>query len=126
MKKSLLTDLGLAILRVGISLMMIFGHGLGKFQNLIAGNFEFPNPIGIGSTPSLFLAVIGEFIAPILILVGYKTRLAAIPAALTMAVAFFAVHISDPFKVQEKALLYLLVFIVIVFVGPGKFSVDKK
>ena len=126
MKKSLLTDFGLALLRIGISLMMIFGHGLGKFQKLIAGNFEFPNPIGIGSTPSLFLAVMGEFIAPILIIIGYKTRLASIPAAITMAVAYFAVHFSDPFKAQEKALLYLLVFVVIGLVGPGKYSLDKK
>jgi putative oxidoreductase len=126
MKKSLLTDLGLALLRIGVSLMMIFGHGLSKFQNLIAGNFEFPNPLGIGSTPSLFLAVIGEFIAPILILIGYKTRLASIPAAVTMAVAFFVVHISDPFKVQEKALFYLLAFVVIALVGPGKYSLDRK
>lgn len=126
MKNSLLNNVGLALLRIGVSLMMILGHGLGKFQNLIAGNFEFPNPIGIGSTPSLFLAVIGEFIAPILILIGYKTRLAAIPAAITMAVAFFAVHINDPFKVQEKALYYLLAFVVIALVGPGKYSLDKK
>ncbi len=126
MKNSLLNNVGLALLRVGVSLMMIFGHGLGKFQNLIAGNFEFPNPIGIGSTPSLFLAVIGEFIAPILILIGYKTRLAAIPAAITMAVAYFAVHLNDPFKVQEKALYYLLAFVVIALVGPGKYSLDKK
>jgi len=85
MKTSFLTNIGLALLRIGVSLMMIFGHGLGKFQKLIAGNFEFPNPLGIGSTPSLFLAVMGEFIAPILIIIGYKTRLASIPAAITMA-----------------------------------------
>ncbi|WP_394971771.1 DoxX family protein [uncultured Croceitalea sp.] len=126
MKKSLLTDIGLALLRIGVSSMMIFGHGLSKFQNLVAGNFEFPNPLGIGATPSLFLAVIGEFIAPILILVGYKTRLASIPAAITMAVAFFAVHIADPFKIQEKALFYLLAFTVIALLGPGKYSIDRK
>ena len=126
MKKSFLNDIGLALFRVGISLMMIFGHGLGKFQKLITGNFEFPNPIGIGSTPSLFLAVIGEFVAPILIIIGFKTRLAAIPAAITMAVAFFAVHISDPFKAQEKALLYLLAFTIIALLGPGKYSLDRK
>lgn len=126
MNKSFLTNVGLALFRIGISLMMIFGHGLDKFQNLIAGNFEFPDPLGIGSTSSLFLAVIGEFIAPIFIIIGYKTRLAAIPAAITMAVAFLVVHISDPFKVQEKALLYLLAFVVIALVGPGRFGIGRK
>lgn len=126
MKTSFLTNIGLALLRIGVSLMMIFGHGLGKFQKLIAGDFEFANPLGIGATPSLFLAVMGEFIAPILIIIGYKTRLASIPAAITMAVAYFAVHFSDPFKAQEKALLYLLAFVVIGLVGPGKYSLDKK
>lgn len=100
-------------------------HGYGKLLKLINGE-GFGNPIGIGATPSLFLTVIGEFVCPILIIIGFKTRWAAIPTAITMAVAAFVVHGADPFKKKELALIYLLIFVVIALLGPGKYSIDKK
>ncbi|WP_339629853.1 DoxX family protein [uncultured Maribacter sp.] len=125
MKTPVFKDIGLAFFRIVISAMMLT-HGLPKFQKLISGNFEFGDPIGIGATPSLFLAVIGEFICPILIIIGFKTRLSAIPTAIAMGVAAFIVHDADDFGTKEKALLYLVSFITIILVGPGKFGVDRK
>ncbi len=125
MNNSLLKDIGLALLRILPSIMLLT-HGIPKFQKLISGNFEFGDPIGIGATPSLFLAVIGEFVCPILLIIGFKTRWAAIPAAITMAVAGFIVHAEDPFGTKEKAFLFLAFFVVIALLGPGKFSIDKK
>ncbi len=87
---------------------------------------EFANPLGIGQGPSLFLAVIGEFVAPLLLIIGYKTRFAAIPALITMLVAAVIVHSADPFGTQEKAWLYAVIFMTIILLGPGKFSLDKK
>ncbi|MEO0572660.1 MAG: DoxX family protein [Bacteroidota bacterium] len=125
MKNNLVTHLGLAFLRIVPSLMML-SHGYPKFQKLISGNMEFANPIGIGEGPSLFLTVIGEVVAPIMIIIGYKTKLAAIPALITMLVAAIVVHGTDPFNVQEKAWLYAVFFAAILLLGPGKFSLDKK
>ncbi|MGO4920919.1 DoxX family protein [Maribacter spongiicola] len=125
MKNTILKEIGLAFFRIAISAMMLT-HGLPKFQKLISGDFQFADPIGIGETPSLFLAVIGEFICPILIIIGFKTRLAAIPVAITMAVAAFIAHGADDFRTQEKALFYLVSFITIALLGPGKFGIDKK
>lgn len=124
MNNSLLKDIGLALLRIGASALMMT-HGYGKLQMLINGA-EFANPIGIGATPSLFLTMLGEFICPLFIVFGFKTRLAVIPTIITMAVAAFIVHGADPLQKKEMALLYLIVFAVIALVGPGKFSVDKK
>jgi putative oxidoreductase len=125
MKSSLLKDIGLAVLRILPSLMMLT-HGYPKFQKLISGDFEFGDPIGIGAAPSLFLTVIGEFVCPILLIVGFKTRWVAIPSAITMLVAVVIVHGDDPFGTKEKALLYLTFFIAIILLGPGKYSIDKK
>lgn len=125
MKNSLLTHVGLALLRVATSLMMLT-HGYPKLQKLISGDMEFPNPLGIGEGPSLFLTVIGEFVAPIMIIIGYKTRLAAVPTTITMLVAAFIVHGADPFATKEKALLYAVIFGAIILLGPGKYSLDKK
>lgn len=125
MKNNLSTHLGLALLRVVPSIFMLT-HGYPKFQKLLAGNTEFANPIGIGQAPSLFLAVVSEFICPILIIIGFKTRWATIPAMITMLVAALVVHGSDPFGTKEKALLYFFIFLAIFLLGPGKYSLDKK
>lgn len=125
MSKSLQSDIGLALLRIVPSALMIT-HGYGKFLKLINGNFEFPDPLGIGQTPSLFLAVLGEFICPVLVIIGFKTRWTAIPPAITMLVAAFIVHAPDPLGRKELSLLYATVFIVIILLGPGRYSVDKR
>ncbi len=125
MKNNLLIHLGLALLRIVPAAFML-SHGYPKLQKLISGNMEFANPLGIGQGPSLFLTVVGEFICPLLIIIGFKTRWAAIPTAIVMLVAAFVVHGSDPFGTKELALVYALVFIVIFLLGPGKYSVDRK
>ena len=118
-------DIGLLLLRVGFSASML-SHGYGKLGKVMAGNFSFANPLGIGEAPSLILAVIGEFVCPILIIIGFKTRWAAIPAAITMLVAAFITHWADPFSKKELALMYLIGFTAVALLGPGKYSVDRK
>jgi len=118
-------DLGLLFLRVS-SAVLIITHGFPKLLKLIGGNLEFGDPIGLGSTPSLFLAVIGEFVCPILVIVGFKTRWATVPTIITMLVATFIVHAADPFNVKEKAILFLITFTTILLLGPGKYGLDKK
>ena len=125
MKNSLKSNLGLALLRIAPSAMLM-AHGIPKLQKLIDGNYDFGDPLGIGPAPTLFLAVLAEVICPILIILGFKTRWAAVLPALTMLVAAFVVHGSDPFGVKEKALLFLTCFICIILLGPGKFSVDRN
>ncbi|MFL0354365.1 DoxX family protein [Xanthomarina sp. GH4-25] len=119
------TDLALAILRISISGLMLV-HGIPKIERLFSSPIEFGDPIGVGPTLSLILALIGEVVAPILIIIGFKTKLAAIPSAITMFVAAFIVHIDDDFGTKEKALLYLVCFVVIFLAGPGKYAIDNK
>ncbi|MBT8288184.1 MAG: DoxX family protein [Flavobacteriaceae bacterium] len=117
--------LALALLRIGTALMML-RHGIPKVERLFADKIEFADPLGLGPATSLILALIGEVIAPLLILIGFKTRLAAIPALITMLVAAFIVHGEDPFAKKEMALLYALSFLVILIGGPGKYAIDKN
>ncbi|MAN60218.1 MAG: DoxX family protein [Flavobacteriaceae bacterium] len=116
---------GLLLLRLGFSGLMLT-HGLPKLLRALQGNLEFGDPLGLGPTLSLLLVIIGEVICPLLIIVGWKTRWAAIPTIITMAVAAFVVHGNDPFGQKEKALLYLVAFIVIALVGPGRYSFDRS
>lgn len=118
-------NLGLLLLRVGFGGMMLT-HGIPKLLKMISGDLSFGDPLGIGETPSLILAILGEVLFPILVIVGFKTRLTSIPVIITMAVAAFIVHAADPLGTKEKAILYLVGFLAIALLGPGKYSVDRK
>jgi putative oxidoreductase len=111
-------------MRSGFSAGMMT-HGYGKFLKVTQGDFEFGDPIGVGPILSIILTAIAEFIAPILIILGWKTRLASLFPSITMLVAFFIAHDGDPFSRKEKAFVYLIAFVTICFTGPGKYSLDK-
>ena len=121
-----MNNIALLILRVVFAGSMLYGHGLGKLNRLLEGNLSFSNPLGIGEIPTLILAVFSEFLAPILIIIGYKTKFFSFFPAATMFVAAFIVHWGDPFGRVEKALLFLTVFVILMMTGAGKYSVDRK
>jgi len=119
------SDLGKFILRISFSLMMLT-HGISKVNRLFADEIKFSDPIGIGSFLSLILIAFAEFVAPIFILIGFKSRWFSIFPLIGMAVAAFVSHWEDPFPRKEKALLFMFGFLVIAMIGPGKYSIDKK
>lgn len=120
------TDFGLLVLRIGLSGLMLT-HGIPKLLAFIGGDMEVAgDPIKLGGLITSILVIIGEFIAPVLIIIGLKTRLAALATSITMAVAAFVVHSGDPIATKEKALLYLVGFIAVALMGAGKLSMDRK
>jgi putative oxidoreductase len=121
-------DLALLLLRVwhGGALFML--HGWGKLTGFSGMAGRFPDPFGIGSTPSLALSVIGEVICSALIVLGLFTRVAAIGAAINMATAFWFAH-GARLTGQgngEMAFVYLGVYVALFFAGAGRFSLDAK
>jgi len=105
---------------------MLFGHGLGKFNRLISGNeIKFFDPFGIGQQFSLALAVFAEFFAAGLIILGLFTRFSSISLIITMFVAGVIYHADDPFGGKEKALMYLVSYILLFITGPGKYSLQS-
>lgn len=123
-RKPISLDLGLLIMRVLFGIALIT-HGWPKFMNVIQGNFQFGNPIGLGPEISLILSAFAEFICSVLIILGLATRVATIPIIINMLVAYFIVHSADDFATKEKALLFLAAFVTLFFTGPGKYAVDK-
>jgi putative oxidoreductase len=128
-RQDLMTSLGLLILRVGVG-GFLMTHGWGKVQMILAGQFDkFGDPIGLGGGVSLVLTALAEFVCALLVLVGFATRLAAVPVVFAMAVAAFKVHAGDPWTMgagasKEPAFLYLTPFLALIFTGAGWFSVD--
>lgn len=114
---------GLLVLRVGFALLMIT-HGFSKMSNFSTMSASF-DPIGLGGGLSLSLVVFAEVFCSIGLLVGLLTRAAMIPLIINMLVAVFVAHGGDPLAAKEMALLYLVVYVTILFTGPGKYSVDR-
>ena len=123
--KNNLPNLALALLRVCTSVLLLT-HGIPKIQILFADTVSFPDPLGIGAIFSLILVLIAEVLAPVFIIIGYRTKIASLFPIIMMTVALLMVHFNDPFGKKEKALFYLLAFIVIFLAGPGKYSIDKR
>ena len=88
MKRSNQANIGLFVFRIAISIMLLV-HGFQKLKILVSSDLSFSDPIGLGSTVTLILVLIAEIICPILIIIGYKTRLAVIPPIILMLVAIF-------------------------------------
>lgn len=119
-------DLALLLLRITFGGLMIINHGWGKLLKFFAdAPLKFSDPLGVGTTASLSLAVFAEIFCAALLVIGLFTRWATIPLIITMVVAAFIVHAGDSFKEIEKALLFLLAYVSLFFSGPGKYSLDQ-
>lgn len=112
----------LLILRVFFGILF-FSHGLDKMMNFSELSETFPSVLGLGSYMSLMLAIFGEFCCSLFLLAGLLERIVIIPMIATMAVAFFDVH-DAMMPEGELALIYLIVFLILFFTGPGRYSLD--
>lgn len=122
--KETLTNIVLLTLRLGSAALMLT-HGWPKMMKLVAGgDIKFADPFGIGAMPSLVLTVFAEVVCASLVGIGFKTRLATIPLIITMLTAVFIVHLNDPVASQEKGYLYLLIYLMLLVKGGGRFSFD--
>ncbi|MBL6611403.1 MAG: DoxX family protein [Bacteroidetes bacterium] len=118
-------DSALSLLRIVFSLLMMT-HGWSKLERILDGNLNFGDPLGLGSTLSLYLVTFAELVAPVFIIVGFKTRIMALITSFAMAVAAFIAHGADPFAKKEMALLYLVGFLSVALMGAGRYSIDEQ
>ena len=117
---------GLLLLRLGAGGMMIAGHGWGKLLSFQARSAQWPDPLGIGHAPSMAGTVGAEVVCAALVMIGFATRIAALPLVFTMAVAGFVINAGEPWGEKELAAIYLVPFLALVFTGPGAYSLDAK
>ena len=121
------TDIALLLLRLTFGGLMLINHGWGKMLKLFTGDpTKFADPFGIGAPASLGLTVFAEVLCAALIVLGLFTRWALIPLIVTMLVAIFIIHIDDPFKKMEMAVIYLTAYTAIGLTGPGWYSLDAQ
>ena len=124
------SDAGILFLRIGIGFAFIFVHGWGK----IMGGPELWSKIGnsmsnfgITVAPTFwgFMASASEFGGGILLILGLFTRPASAFMAFTMLTAFI-MHTSklDPWSKAIYPMEMFAVFMGLLFIGAGKYSID--
>jgi putative oxidoreductase len=112
------------VLRLGVGVLMLM-HGYDKLIHFGAKQHSFMNFLGIGSTMSLALVVFAEFFCSLFLILGLFTRLATIPLIIATCVMVFKAHKGEVFGDGEHATLYLVGYLVLLLVGPGRASVDS-
>lgn len=122
-------DTGLLLQRLSINVLILF-HGIAN----LTSNYSFIKSLlnGIGIPEFVAYSVfIGEIIAPILIIIGWRSRLASLVLAFNMLVAVLMAHPTDVFTLNqfggwgiELQGLYLFGAIVIFLSGAGKYAVS--
>ena len=116
-------NIAMLLLRFGFAGLLL-PHGYDKLVNFEGNEKVMINFLGMGKTLSLVLLIFSEFFCSIFLLLGLFTRLVAIPPIISMTVALFKVHDADIFGEGKTPSLYLVAFIVILLLGPGKLSAD--
>ncbi|GAB4424928.1 MAG: DoxX family protein [Thermodesulfovibrionales bacterium] len=124
-------DTGLLILRVGIGIMFLY-HG---FPKLFGGPEKWgklgiaAKYVGIDIFPVFwgFMAAFSEFFGGTCIILGLFFRPACILLTITMAVAA-SMHLGkgDGLNVASHAIEDGILFLSLIFIGPGRYSIDRK
>jgi putative oxidoreductase len=117
---------GLTLIRIIVGSFITY-HGLEVFDHEKMDGYskwltdlQFPSPV--------LMAYLGkgiEFVAGILLLVGFLMRLAIIPLIITMLTITFGMGKGKIFMDDQHPFLFVLLFLVLFFTGPGPFSLDS-
>jgi len=110
--------------RVLLSVEMIYAHGLKKLGIGVAEAEQVPNPLHFPEAINNALAVSANILFPILVILGIFTRLAVLPILALTLTGYFVLHFHDAPLVKDTPFMYSLSYLVILFLGAGRYSLD--
>lgn len=124
------SDTGKLILRLCVGGLMLF-HGISKLIH--PGSLDFiAGMLAAYSLPAIlaYAVYIGEVLAPLMVIAGYKARLGGLLIAVNMLFALVLAHTGDLFSLSEHGgwmvelqMFYLLSAVSVVFLGSGNLAV---
>lgn len=127
---SLNDDAGKLVLRLTVAGLMLF-HGVAKIMH--PGSLDFIGGMLAGyGLPSILAygVYVGEVVAPLMVIVGYKARLGALLMAINMLFAIVLAHTGDLLSLSEHGgwsvelqMFFLLTAVAVVFLGSGRHAV---
>lgn len=124
-------NFALLIIRVGIGVIMMV-HG---YPKIIGGTEKWEGlgsameNVGVEFFPVFwgFMAAFAEFFGGLMLVLGFLHIAAAFLLAFTMLIAFLMHFFNgDSFGSYSQSLKLLVIFVGLMFSGPGKFSIDYR
>lgn len=124
-------DLGKLVLRVALGVMILL-HGVAK---IMAGPGFVIGATTSAGLPAAFgyLVYVGEVLAPVLLILGVWSRLAALIIAGNMVFAIFLVHMKQLWTLNatggwslELQGMFLFSALALVLLGAGRFSIGGR
>jgi len=124
-------DLGRLLLRLALGGLVIF-HGIAKIRSGIDPITGLVTATGMPAFVA-YAVYIGEVIAPVLVILGWYSRIGALLIAINMVFALSLAHRTELFHVAtsggyalELQAMYLLTAIAIALMGPGRYSMNER
>lgn len=124
-------DFGLLILRFAVGVLMLL-HGIAKLKSGISGiegmleNHGLPDFFAYG-------VYVGEVFAPIILIVGYRTRFASLLLMINCVVAAVLVHSNEIFALSKQGGwaiellgLFFLGALTLFFTGGGRYALSTQ
>lgn len=131
MNENTRTDLGKLVLRLALGLLILL-HGISKLRGGVTGIVEMVEAHGLPGFLG-YGVLVGEVLAPIMLLTGFYARIGGLLIAINMLVAIALVHVGQLGQLNEEggwALelqgMYLATAIAIALLGPGAYGVNRK
>jgi putative oxidoreductase len=124
-------DIGKLILRLTLGVLMLL-HGISKISGGVSGIEKMLQGIGM---PSYFAlgAFAGEVLGPILVLIGFYSRVGAALIVVNMLFAIGLAHRADLLLLDKSggwALelqgFFLFTALALMLTGPGRISINRR
>lgn len=122
---------GKLILRIALGGLILF-HGVAKLTGGVGGLSGMVTAAGLPSFVT-YGVYVGEVVAPLLVLLGWYSRIGGALIAVNMLFAIALAHRNEIFTLGgsggwalELQGMFLFTALVVMLIGPGRFSINDK
>jgi putative oxidoreductase len=124
-------DLGKLIVRLALGILVLM-HGIAKISGGVGPIEGYLQKAGL--PPALaYGAYLGEVLAPILVIIGFYSRVGAALIAANMLFAIGLVHRHQLLEITKTGAwalelqgMFLFTALALVFMNPGRFSANRR
>lgn len=124
-------DLAKLLLRIALGVLVLL-HGIAKLNGGLSGITGMVEAQGLPGFLG-YAVLIGEVVAPLMVLAGFHARIGAVLVAINMVVAIMLVHMGDLGRLNgqggwalELQAMFLATALALALIGPGRFSVNGR
>jgi len=131
MNQAAMQDFGKLVLRIALGALILL-HGISKLRT---GLGPIEGMVVSYGLPAFFAygALIGEVLAPLMLLFGFYARIGAVIVAINMLFAFALAHMGQIGQLNgqggwalELQGMFLFTAIAIALVGPGRYAINQR